>query len=240
MEKMKLVVATPLYESKGWGNYIRSLVKATAIMERLKIQKPLEFDYDVWHTEGDSYVDNARNELAKMFLKGDGTHLFFWDSDLKLTMDGFARLLKAPVEVVGAAFPVKNAWNRWAVQLSTSPEGDLLRNKETGLYKADRIATGALKIARTAFEKIMKADSTNWHYDYASQTMTYGFFNFMRMDKYLLKEDYGFCERCKKVGIQIWAETRVETGHMGIQEHCGSLHGVLGAEDVLDEKQLFT
>jgi len=239
MERQKLIIATPLYNSQGWGNYIRSLVKAVSLMERLKISKPAEFDYDVWHTEGDSYVDNARNEIAKQFLKGDGTHLMFWDSDVRIDPTGFARIIKAPVELVGAAFPVKNSWNRWAVQITKGPDGCNYRDASTGLYKADRIATGVMKISRTVFDKIMKDDPTNWHFDWASQSMTYGFFNYMRMGKYILREDYGFCERCKKVGVQIWCETRVESGHMGIHEHCGELSNVFKVEDLVDEKQLY-
>ncbi len=224
MERQKLVIATPLYNSQGWGNYIRSLTKAVVVLESMKHSPKYDFDYEIWHTEGDSYVDNARNEIAKEFLKGDGTHLLFWDSDVNISAMGFARILKAPVEVVGAAFPVKNAWNTWPVLLSETLDGSICINKETGLYKAERIATGMLKIARSVFDKILRADPTNWYFNWQSQTMTYGFFNFLQVGKYLLREDYGFCERCKAVGVQIWCEARVDIGHMGVHEHLGNFH----------------
>ena len=221
--KQKVMVATPLYNSQGFGNYIRSLVKAVGMMEQLKIKTNF-FDYKVLIPEGDAYVHNVRNMIAREFLKTDCTHLLFWDSDVQVDAVGFARILKANKDVVGAAFKVKNAWGRWSVHLEKNENGMLLRDPETGLYKARRIATGFLKISRRVFETLAEKDPENYYLSHIDHTKVNGFFNFYNIGKTILREDYGFCERCYNVGIPIWCETRVVTGHFGMFEWTGCLH----------------
>ena len=232
MKHQKVIIATPLYESKGWGNYIRSLVRATRLLEQVKQAKGEKcFDFDVWHPEGNSYVDDARNMIAHHFLKTDATHLWFWDSDVAVDMPGFARVLKAPGEIVGAAFRVKNAQKRWSTVLARDKDGMLMRDPITGLFKALRIATGFMKISRTVFEKIREQSPNNHYYNPTTDELIYGFFNFMQVGQYMLREDYGFCERAKDAGVEIWCETRVRTGHFGVHEWSGCLHDLFDSDE---------
>src|SRR5262245_9319592 len=62
--------------------------------------------------EGDSMVARWRSFIASQFLEAEGTQsctdLVFIDTDLSWNGDEFIRLIEAPVDVIGGAYPYKD------------------------------------------------------------------------------------------------------------------------------------
>lgn len=215
---MKLLIATPFYEMKGWSGYISSLVYTTKLLERAGI------DFDFWELSGDSYIDRARNKIALDFMESDYTDLLFIDSDERWNLKGLVNLLKADADVVGAGYPCKNNWKFFSCLIDTLPDGRPETNAQ-GLISARTVPTGFMKIRRTVFEQL--ANITNTYMDYepslGKERKFYNFFG--RIPP--LGEDGSFCLRWQQIGGKVWVEPRVTITHYGVKGWEGNYHEFL-------------
>ena len=227
MEAQKIILATPLYNSQGWGNFIVSLVGAVTLLEKVKHLAPEKFDYDVWILEGSAYVDDARNIIAQRFLNSDGTHLFFLDSDVGATPEGFSKVLAAPYDVVGAAYRAKNAWHIYSAFLLTHPDKTPIQDPKTGALKTGSISTGFLKISRRAFERVRDAGLAPLYYTHGSTRPIHGYFNFIHEGDLLKREDLSFCLRCERAGVDMWCIPDVTLSHQGLKKFTGNFQDFL-------------
>jgi hypothetical protein len=108
MGKFSLAICTAFYEMKAYSPYVVSLMDSIRILEKAGIP------YDYFESNGDSYVDRAKNALVDRFLKSDHSHLLMIDSDLAWDVEGFGKLIKAAMsgaDVIGGAYPNKNNWD---------------------------------------------------------------------------------------------------------------------------------
>lgn len=220
MKEMSLVIATPFYEMKGWSPYISSLVRTMELLNQLGIK------HDFWALQEDSYVDRARNTLAMRFLDSDFTHMMFIDSDESWSLEGFANVLKADVEIVGAGYPCKNKWDFYSCILNCHEDGRPIVNKD-GLVSAWGVPTGFMKIHRKAFERVIKAMPDNFYEtndpDTGEVFKVYNFFG--RIPP--MGEDISFCRRFVASGGELWVEPRVDITHYGTIGHSGNYHQFL-------------
>ncbi len=211
LKDMKLLIATPFYETKGWSPYIRSLVASTMFLAK---HTPIEMTFWAW--EGDSYIDRARNGIAHLFMKSDCTHLLFIDSDMEWNIEGLSMLLAADVEVVGAGYPCKNLWDFYGCLLYTNPDQTPLVN-EQGLIQVWGVPTGFMKIKREVFTKLMEAEPDNWYHgegpDDKKVIKMYNFFGRIVP----LGEDISFCRRWTAIGGKLWVEPRITIVHYGVK-----------------------
>lgn len=207
MTKRKLMFSTPFYDIKGYEPYIRSMFQTVYKLAR---QTKVEFDFQ--DVSGGSYIDHNRNLMADMFLQSDATHLFFIDSDQSWDIEGFMKVLSADVEVVGAAYPVKNNWENYGVTIHSDERNVAIVNKD-GLIKAQKVPTGFMKISRTVFEKLKKAYPDDWYWD--NERKLYNFFGHLTIDHVRYGEDISFGIRWQRIGGEIWVEPRVNMGHFG-------------------------
>lgn len=221
-KEMKLLIATPFYEMKGYSPYISSLVKSICLLKELNIP----FDY--WELSGDSYVERARNTIANKFMESDYSHLLFIDSDHAWDLEGFGRLLMADVDLVGAGYPCKNNWDFFSCILNCHEDGRPIVN-DKGLISAWGVPTGFMKIKRTVFEQLKEKMPDNFHEAMNPETKEkvkiYNFFG--RMPP--LGEDISFCRRWASIGGEIWVEPRVTMSHFGVKGWEGNYHEYLMA-----------
>jgi glycosyltransferase involved in cell wall biosynthesis len=217
--KKKIMISTPFYENKGYSPYIRSMFQTVYALAR---HTTLEFDFQ--DVSGGSYIDHNRNLMADMFLKSDCTHLFFLDSDQSWDFQGFLNVLKADVEIVGAAYPVKNNWENYGVTIHNDENNHAVVN-EDGLIKAQKVPTGFMKISRTVFEKLKKANPHDWYWDNGRKL--YNFFGHITLDHVRYGEDISFGIRWQAIGGDIWVEPRVNMGHFGVQGWYGNYDAFL-------------
>src|SRR6266511_1714361 len=73
---MKLMIATPMYGEMCGRAYVNSLMQVAAELHQRGITASLQ------SVGNDSLVPRARNKQAHAFMRGDYTHLLFWDADL--------------------------------------------------------------------------------------------------------------------------------------------------------------
>jgi hypothetical protein len=223
LAKMKLLIATPFYETKGWSPYIRSLAASLRFLYK---HTPIEVTY--WEWSGDSYVDRARNGIAHLFMESDCTHLLFIDSDMEWSVEGLARLLAADVDVVGTGYPCKNLWDFYGCILHVDEKG-VPQTNEKGLIKAWGMPTGFMLIKREVFQRLMEHEPENWYHGEdamdkeAEVVKMYNFFGRIVP----LGEDISFCRRWVAAGGELWVEPRVTIVHYGIKGYMGNYDGFL-------------
>ena len=216
---------------KGWSPYISSLVQTVMCLSKTDIE------FDFWNLSGDSYVDRARNHIAKKFLDSDFTHLFFIDSDHSWKIESFLNILKHDEDIVAAGYPCKNNWNFYGCVLETQPGYDPIRDEagnithvgparlnENGLAYAIYAPTGFMKIRRNVFEQLSKSCSM---YSYKDE-LFYDFFG--RIPP--LGEDSSFCKRWRDIGGEIFVELDCDISHYGVKEYAGNYLNFLKGQPV--------
>jgi hypothetical protein len=233
--RMKVIIATPFYEMRGFSPYIYSLVHTIRILTQMGIE------HDYWELSGDSYVDRAKNTIMTKFLEDpDATDLFMIDSDMQWDPNGFVQMLMLPEDIVVGSYPQKNAWGRW----TSSPEmvagekegafhpvGRMLPDG-SALIKAQFLAGGFMRIKRAALEKFRDAypqyrykDSSA---DPADTDREYVEFSTCELaDGLRWGEDRVFGKRLKAIGIDAWIYPNIQFGHYGIKGWTGNFDNFL-------------
>ena len=215
LEGVKLVIATPFYEVKGFSPYISSLAQTI-----LFLSKHTDVDVDFWELAGDSYVERARNSLAKQFLNSDRTHMFFIDSDHSWNITGFMRVLMSPGRIVGAGYPCKNTWDFYGCILNTHEDGRPIVS-DAGLLSAHVVPTGFMCIHRSVFEQLLPFVEHREAFSSENDPQKeYGFFD--RIPP--LGEDGSFNMRCEQNEIPRWVQPDVDLVHYGTQGWPGNYH----------------
>lgn len=222
--KFKLAIATPFYESRGWAPYIHSIAASIAYLAK---QTKVEFDF--WEVSGDAYIWRARNGLAHRLLESDFTHLMFIDSDMGWNLEAFQRVVAADLDIVGAAYPVKNNWEHYGVRVQSDKAGYPLTDDKWGTVRATDVPTGFMKINRTVFDRIRKNEPDNWYWSPASNGVErmHNYFGHLLEDHVIYGEDISFCRRAVRAGCEIHVETRANMMHMGVQAWTGNYYDFL-------------
>lgn len=223
---VKLIIATPFYEMKGFSPYIKSLLSMCHLLTDLGVQ------YEFWNHEGDSYVDRARNTLLARFMASDATDLLFIDSDESWDfMDNQAALniIASPYELTGAAYPTKNQWEHYSVNLDDAGEGYQVICPDTGMLRGTRCAAGFMRIKRSCIEKLQDAYPESQYMDspYKRPLLVHELFQTQVKYRRLFGEDYSFCDKWTDIGGKVWIEPRIKFGHYGIQGFYGNYHDFL-------------
>tara|TARA_Y100000310_G_scaffold345755_1_gene469316 strand:- start:4862 stop:5575 length:714 start_codon:yes stop_codon:yes gene_type:complete len=233
---MKIAIATPFYEVKGYSPYIISL------MNTVKGLNELQMEYDYYELSGDSYVDRAKNTIAHRFMESDFTHLFMVDSDLGWDVMGFMRIVKAAklgFDCVGGAFPNKNNWQSYGVILMHDKEGFPVGYQQNGTRLLDCIAIpgGFIMYSKKAFKSVQPAikkyksiqgdqDSID-HYEY---------FACDTVEKGRMGEDVYFQNKLRQAGGKVMLEPNVHFVHYGVKGWAGNFHEHLQSSKVVHGK----
>lgn len=220
----KVLFATPFYSNSGFSPYIRSLFQSVYYLSRYT---KMEFDFQ--EVSGGSYIDHNRNLMADAFLRSDSEYMMFIDSDESWDLPGLLRVLNAKVDVVGAAYPVKNNWQHFGVTIYTDEKGIPEVNKD-GLIRAQKVPTGFMKIHRSVFERLRAANPDDWYYEGEGRRV-FNFFGHLTVDHIRYGEDISFGIRWQRIGGEIWVEPRVSMGHFGAQGWFGNYHDFLRRQE---------
>jgi hypothetical protein len=220
---MRLVIATPFYEMKGWSPYISSLVRSVIALKMANV------DVDFWELSGDSYIDRARNVIANKFMGSEYTDLFFIDSDMGWDVESFVNIIRHAVGIVGAGYPCKNKWDFWGCILNTEDgyestcgaSGKVTHvgppKCKDGLISAKFAPTGFMKIKKEVFVKLSEEQPDNFYLDDKGEKV-YNFFG--RIPP--LGEDSSFCKRWTDIGGELWVEPDCTISHYGTKEYKGN------------------
>ncbi len=225
---MRVVIATPFYELKGFSPYIASLTGTLRLLTAHGI------DWRFLELSGDSYVHRARNTMCDAFLEDpDATDLFFVDSDMSWNPEAFVSMCLRPELVVGGSYPVKNCWAAWTSiphwQLENGQ--NVLKGKHlpdgTALIEAFVLAGGFLRIKREALEGFRKHYPDLW---YSEPTSSPGdpekrftqFFGAESIDHRFFGEDHMFSKKLRDMGVKMFIYPNVNLIHWGYQSFPGN------------------
>ena len=229
--RLKVIIATPFYEMKGFSPYISSLVHTVKMLTILGIE------HEYWDASGDSYVDRAKNTLMNKFLEDpDATDLVMIDSDMQWNAEAIISMIMLPEEVVVGSYPQKNAWGKW----TALPEVVKDENKEnafhpvgrvlpdgSALIKSQFLAGGFMRIKRSALEKF-RDKHTQYRYQDSSADPTCPERTYVEFSTCEVKdglrwgEDRVFGKRLAEIGIEAWIYPNIHMGHYGVKGWTGN------------------
>ena len=238
---MKLIIATPFYELKGFSPYI------TALTQTLRLLSLAGIDWRFVELSGDSYVHRARNTICDVFLRDpDATDLFFIDSDMSWNPKAVVDMCMLPDDIVGAAYPVKNNWKHWTSipRLQTKDGVGTMHGRDLGngvpLIEAFVLAGGFLRLKRRALEKFREHYTDLWYEEKTTDPEDpdhryTAFFGAESISHKFYGEDHYFARRCREMGMKMFIYPDVDIVHWGYQNFTGNYHKFLKEEKVINE-----
>ena len=205
----------------------------------------------VQYLMNESLIQRARNEMVRVFLESECTHLIFVDADIEFHYDSIYKLLQADKDIIGGICPTKSInWDLVRKACENNEEhlnyftGKMVINfemgetkaeiTEEGLIKLRSIGTGFMMIKRQVFERLsdvvesyrissLKNPNTGEFID----PLVKNFFTVKVDDTedagVLLSEDYGFCQLWRSIGGEIYADPFLEFGHVGSYIYRGNI-----------------
>lgn len=196
---MRILIAIPTFESIYPDTF-----KALWDMDKGEHEVAFEFvrGYD---------CATARNNIVTKFLESDADYLMMVDNDVTVPRDALLNLISDDVDVVSGYYVHRfkvnepsnktNLCKRGELNYSMQFTGDELaemRERGEHLIRIHGGGMGCILIRKSVFQRI-SYPYYKWR-DYGNGAM--------------LSEDLHFCEQCKHEGIKIYADTRVQCGHM--------------------------
>ena len=225
---MRVIIATPFYELKGFSPYIQSLQATIRLLTHFGI------DWRFMDLSGDSYVHRARNTMCDNFLEDpDATDLFFVDSDMSWNPHAFVKMCLLPQEIVGGSYPVKNCWEAWTSLPHWQPENgqNVLKgiplDDGSALIEAFVVAGGFLRIKRSALEKYRKHYPDMWYREGSSSPDNPAkqftqFFGAESIDHQFYGEDHMFSKKMRDMGLKLFIYPNVDIAHWGYKNYPGN------------------
>lgn len=170
LRKTKLFVATPMYGGQNNGLYMKACLDLQGICMQYGIEIRFSFLFN------ESLITRARNYLVDEFLRSNGTHLLFIDSDILFDPQDVLALIALDKDVIGAPYPKKSInWKNISQALIKNPAidpgeldglvGDYVFNPVPGTksfsvrepLEVMEIGTGYMMVKREVFEKFREA-----------------------------------------------------------------------------------
>lgn len=143
-------------------------------------------------------IPSNRNQIVKDFLAGDWDYLVMLDDDNPCHRNIFD-LLDLKLPVVGGIYPARDDYGIMFHVYEMLEEDGKYRFKQyppkfrEGLKKVDAIGTGLIVIQRWVLEKIVGEGLAPFEDIISKDGVSVN------------SEDMGFCVKCKKLGIDVWA-----------------------------------
>jgi cellulose synthase/poly-beta-1,6-N-acetylglucosamine synthase-like glycosyltransferase len=157
-----------------------------------------------WATSGNSLIYFARNQAAKMAMRGNYDYLLFIDSDMIPPKDSVSRLMAHDKDIVSGLY-FKRIYPHLPVaytkfnKLEKGVECEYLAEWEDGLMKIDAIGMGMCLIKVSALKKMQ-------------ETYGEGLFDCESG----IGEDQMFCIRARDIELDIWLDTTLIVPHLAI------------------------
>ena len=236
MEKIKVLVATPMYGGFCTGFYLQCMMQTQMVFNANKVESMMSFVFN------ESLITRARNALAHNFLKTDATHLLFIDADIVWNGNDIMGMIMADKDVICGIYPKKEInWQAVSQAVKNDVPVDQLK-AHTGAWVINLVdykgevtvpagepleiwagGTGMMLIKREVLEKMKEWVPTycNDVTDLSGNTKVgediYEYFatSIEPETKRLLSEDYHFCRVWRQNGGKIYAAPWMNLGHMG-------------------------
>ena len=234
-----VMICTPAY-----GGVVTARNKASAIGAAIllheRLQSPEGARVPVLWTdiEGESLIERARcNGIARfMAFEPKLSHLILIDADIEWKPEDLLRLIAHDRDVVFGLYPKKIEPIEYAFHPLTDEKGIVRRDPVTGAVEITRGSTGFMCIKRRVFEEMAKAyprlKYRSLDLSPAENRWLYGFMEAYIDDSpevwddelggILWSEDYGFCNRWRAIGGEVWCDPEIDLNHIGQKVYSGN------------------
>lgn len=202
----RILIGTPTIDSKVSTGYLNTILSLNSI-------GPDKYQFPVFTLNGNSSIDDARSQIASVFLDSPFDYLFFLDSDVEVRNIDVKRILEADKDIIGIPVLRKNY---------VSPSlniGNPLSDPTDGIVEVDGISTSALLIRRNVFEAFKDSPTyTNKNVINNSSfpvPLFYAIFHSGVVNGNYTHEDYMFCKDARNKGFKVHALMDAKTVHHG-------------------------
>jgi hypothetical protein len=253
LQKMKIMVCTPMYGGQCQGSYTKSCLDLAAIAATHKI------DIKFFYLFNESLIQRARTYMCDEFMRSDSTHLMFIDADIEFNPVDVLALAYLDKDIIGAPYAKKTiAWEKIkrAVETGRAEDpnelnkfvGDHVFNPLPGssmrvdeMAEVLEIGTGFMMIKRSTFERFKEAypeleitPDHNRTEHFNGNRKIHMYFDCMidPVSNRYLSEDYAFCQRARAAGMSVWLCPWIHLKHTGMFIFGGSLPDVLSLGNV--------
>jgi hypothetical protein len=172
--------------------------------------------YAVWRVPGFSAIDVARNRIAADALASGFEETLWIDSDIFFRLDDVERLRSHALPIACAVY-AKQARRELAVRPLPGTE-QILFGCDGGLTEVLYCGGGFLLVRRQVYADIQEKLKLPVCDQRFGRPMVPYFQPMVLQDadghRYL-GDDYAFCERARRCGYAIWADTTIRLGHIG-------------------------
>ncbi|WP_235746516.1 hypothetical protein [Nocardia coffeae] len=172
--------------------------------------------YPVWRLYGASGIDQVRSQMATDALAAGFEELMWIDADMSFPVEAVMQLRTLDLPISCAVY-TKKGQRELVVHLEPGTQR-LTFGEGGGLAEIKYGATGFLHTRREIYDEIQQHEqlpTCNKHF--GRPVVPY----FLPMavpvgeDFWYLGEDFAFCERARRCGYAIMADTRIRLGHIG-------------------------
>lgn len=213
-----LMVGLPMYGGQLFDGCLRGLLD----LQSACAARSLGFNYAVVRNE--SLIQRARNRIVAEFLASDCSHLLFIDADIGFTAHAALRLIAHDRPLIGGLYRKKNpARVDFAVNYIPHPEAMAERDDRTGAMRVENIATGFMLIRRDVIERMVAAyPHLRYRVNPNEGQGAWTEHLFALFDCWIdpgtqtyWSEDYGFCQRWRALGGEVWCDPGLVLQHWG-------------------------
>jgi hypothetical protein len=216
------MIGTPSLSGDVWLDYHNSYIHSIV----LAAQKGWTVQTN--GMSGNSLIPYARAIIGQDFMDSDCDVLFFIDADLSWDPEGFVRILEAPLEIMGGAYPIKKDGDpEFHIKLN----GPAPKSDKPILVETSAVGGGFIKITRRAMEKLQEA-YPELKANYRGRDI-HMLWDTMIVDGVPIGEDFSFCKRWKQIGGMIYVDPDIDFGHYGRK----SWHGNFLRDAINKEKR---
>jgi predicted O-methyltransferase YrrM len=188
--------------------------------------------HPVWRVRGYSAVDAARNQISTDALAAGFAELMWIDSDVAFDPDDIARLRAHNLPITCGLYPKKGPRQFACEFLAGTPA--IRFGRRGGLMEVRYCGFGFTHTRRAVFETIQSALGLPvCNRRFGSPLVPY-FAPVVVSDPggaWSISEDYAFCERARRCGFRVVADTSVRLWHIGPYRY--------GWEDAGSDKERF-
>lgn len=209
-----LFIASPIFSAAD-PEFMRSVMVASHAL------RDAGFGHEYQELYGDSLIGRCRNSLVAKFMASPCSHMLFIDADIGFAPSDILRLLRSDKDVVAGIYPKKTYPIEFPVRVKPEAKFCLI----SGCLEIESAPTGFLMIRREVISRMMQA-YPDLHYVKTStlndkeDRFAFDFFECVLQDRgdgsrRKLSEDYGFCERWRAIGGDVWCDPEIRLTHYG-------------------------
>ena len=209
----KLMIASPCHHGKVDNKFTLSLIQSLYILDHANIQTI------VLLPATGSILAKERNKIISVFMESDCTNLMCIDSDLSWDPKAIFEFLNYDDDILAGVYPARTSDNskKFIFWPDTNPNNSIkTKNK---LMKMFGVPAGFMMITRKCIEKMQNKFPELRYEDIdinGNKEIGYAFFNTELENGNFWGEDYVFCKKATKAGINIFCDPTIEFNHAGI------------------------